>query len=138
MPPASYITLDVDLISSEDLSPLASYLEEGTFVLGHQQAEGLFYLSFEPSYLSESENTPENSARLILELLQSLPAELRILWESASSKVFNFGFDSGVSPPPYISHLSPETLGKIAALGAGMEITIYQHDSFPPEQEESE
>lgn len=138
MPPASYITLDVDLISSEDLSPLASYLEEGAFVLGHQQAEGLFYLSFEPSYLPESENTPENSARLILELLQNLPAELRILWESASSKVFNFGFDSGVSPSPYISQLSPETLGKIAALGAGMEITIYQHDSSPPEQEESE
>jgi hypothetical protein len=130
---ANYITLDVDLVSSEDLSPLASYLDKETFILGHQQVEGLFYLSFEPSLLSRDLNTPESSANLILDVLQDLPAELSNLWKRASSKAFNFGFESGATAPPYISELKPDTLRKIADLGASIAITIYQHDSSPPE-----
>jgi hypothetical protein len=130
---ANFITLDVDLISSEDLSPLASHLDKATFILRHQQVEGLFYFSFEPSFLSRDLNTPDNSANLILDLLQDLPAELNHLWTRASSKAFNFGFESGITAPPHISELKPETLIKIADLGARIAITIYQHDSSPPE-----
>jgi hypothetical protein len=133
MPPASYINLDIDLISSEDLSPLASQLEKNTFILRNQQVEGRFYFSFEPLPYTK---TPENSAKIVLALLQGLPSELKGLWASASSKVFNFGFESGVAPPPYISELSTETLGQIAELGASIAITIYQHDSSPPEEME--
>jgi hypothetical protein len=134
--PANYITLDVDLVSSEDLSPLASYLEKETFVLGNQQMEGLSYLSFEPIFISRELNTPENSANLIFGVLKNLPTELGNLWERASSKTFNFGFESGVTPLPYMAELKPGTLRKIADLGASIAVTIYQHDSLPSERVE--
>lgn len=132
--PPAYITLDLDVVSASDLSPLKEYLEDKSFVLGHQKIEGLFYLSFEPNWIREECNSPETSTQVILELLFKLPPEIKVLWEDASAKTFNFGFESGTEGPPYISDISPSTLKKISEVGAGITITIYQHYPSPQEQ----
>lgn len=61
--PPTFITLDVDIVSEKDLTPLADCFEEPAFVLGNQRVDSLFYLSLEPCWFSEEEKTPENCTK---------------------------------------------------------------------------
>lgn len=124
--PPTFITLDVDIVSEEDLTPLANYFEEPAFVLRNQRVDSLFYLSLEPCWFSEQEKTPENCAKFFVEEIAKLPNELKELWSRAKSKTFDFGFESGNVQPYYKSEISLETLAKVVAVGASFIITIYQ------------
>lgn len=124
--PPTFITLDVDIVSEEDLTPLASYFEEPAFVLGNQCVDGLFYLSLEPCWFAADEKTPENCAKFFVEEIAKLPRELKDLWNRAKSKTFDFGFESGNALPYYKGEISQETLAKVVAVGANLIITIYQ------------
>ena len=131
--PPGFITLDVDIISEENLTPLADYFEEPAFVLGNQRVDNLYYLSLEPCWFSEEDKTPENCAKFFVEEIAKLPTGLKDLWNRAKSKTFNFGFESGNVQPYYKSEISHETLAKVAMVGASFIITIYQ---IPEPEEE--
>jgi len=119
----SYITLDVDVISKSSLTPLAEYLEDRSIVLGCREVEGNFYLSFEPNY--DKNHSPETNAKLILNELSTLPIHLKEIWSNATSRTFNFGFESGTIEPYYFSVISSSILKEIAELNASITITIY-------------
>jgi hypothetical protein len=131
--PPAFITLDVDIVSEEDLTLLADYFEEPAFVLGYQSVDNLYYLSLEPCWFREEENTPENCAKFFVEEIAKFPNELKDLWNNAKSKTFNFGFESGNVQPYYKSEISQDTLAKVAMVGASFIITIYQ---IPETEEE--
>jgi hypothetical protein len=122
----SYITLDVEITSKEDLSPLEVHLKESTFILGLNKVDDLFFLRFEP--LCDVEATPELSAKYIINLINALPSNLKSIWHNAQSKTFDFGFDSGNIGPQHRSILSPDTLKGISELGASVTITVYQYE----------
>jgi hypothetical protein len=134
--PPSFITLDVDIVSEEDLTPLANYFEEPAFVLGNQKVDNLYYLGLEPCWFSEEDRTPEHCAKFFIQMISGLPEELAGLWSRAKSKTFDFGFESGDSQPYYRSEISQETLAKIVNVGASFTITIYQQ--CPSEEQSSE
>ena len=131
--PPSYITLDIEIVSKEDLAALKNYLEEKTFILGLNKVDDLFYLSFEPNY--DEKGSPETSANLIINVLLELPSELKKQWHNSESRTFDFGFDSGTIAPSYNLSISPSTLKKIAELEASITITIYQHRPLQDETE---
>ncbi|MBC3806200.1 hypothetical protein H8K52_02425 [Undibacterium seohonense] len=124
--PPNFITLDVEIISDENLSPLADHFEEPAFVLGNQKIDNLYHLSLEPCWFNEEDKTPENCANFFVEQISKLPIELRDLWNRANSRTFDFGFESGNTLPYYKSEISADTLLKIATIGASFAITIYQ------------
>ena len=124
--PPRFLTLDVDVISKEDLAPLAKYFEEQALVLGLSKIEDRYHLGLEPGYLCEEENTPENCAKFFIEMGSIFSEELAGLWSRAESRVFDFGFDSGEVKPYYRSEISPDILGKIASVGASIAVSIYQ------------
>lgn len=124
--PPTFITLDVDVVSEEDLTPLASYFEEPAFVLENQYVNGLFYLRLEPCWFSTEEKTPENCAKFFVEEIAKVPKDLKDLWNRAKSKTFDFGFESGNALPYYQGEISHEVLAKVVAVGANFIITIYQ------------
>jgi hypothetical protein len=45
-----FITLDLDITSKEDLTPIAEHLEESTFIKSNQKIDTVYYLSLEPHY----------------------------------------------------------------------------------------
>ncbi len=126
-----YLNLDVELESENDLTPLVEHLGEEIFVLCNQQVKTIFYTSFEPKYFEEGQNNPENHTRHILGLLDKLPDSLREMWNKCSSKIFDFGFDSGFAPCPFHADLSPESLQGISAIGANVRISIYPVEYTP-------
>jgi len=58
-------------------------------------------------------------------LVEGFDETARSLWDSCSSKVFDFGNESGTSPQNYSSVIRPEVIKRISDIGAGIEITIY-------------
>ncbi|TXI92754.1 MAG: hypothetical protein E6Q34_06185 [Burkholderiaceae bacterium] len=126
--PPNFITLDVEIVSDEDLTLLANYFEKSAFVLGNQQVGDLYYLSLEPGW-SDEEKTPESCARFFVEAIATLPRELKELWDRAKSRTFDFGFESGNVQPYYRGEISQQTLVKVVAVGASVTITIYQLSS---------
>lgn len=126
-----YLTLDIELESEQDMSPLVEHLGEEIFVLCNEKVESVFYTSFEPKYFEPEEDIPERHAKHILGLLDKLPDSLREMWNGCRSKIFDFGFDSGYAPCPFFTDLSPATLQGIAAIGASTRVTIYPIEGIP-------
>ncbi len=120
-----YLNLDVECKSSHSLSLMLEYFGDAIFVLYNGEVASGFFTVFEPELCEDERNVAEIHASHILDLIEKLPAQRRGLWDDCQSKVFDFGFRSGVTPSPYFVDLSPDTLKRIAAVGASARITIY-------------
>lgn len=127
-----YLNLDVELESEYEISLLLDHLGEEVFILSNEQVDSIFYTSFEPKYFET--DTPELHAQHILGLLENLPETLRKMWAGCRTKIFDFGFDCGVSPRPFFTDLSPETLQGIAEIGATVRITLYPTEYAPDKE----
>jgi len=126
-----YLTLDLELRSDQDLTPLVEHFGEEVFLLHNGQVESKYYTSFEPKYFEPQDDTPENHAQHFLSLIEALPSNLRELWKTCDLKFFDFGFQSGFTPRPYFVDLSTATLQGIAAAGAMVRISIYPAEDAP-------
>lgn len=126
-----YLTLDLELRSDQDLSPLVEHFGEEVFLLFNERVDTKHYTSFEPKYFEPEEDTPENHAQHILKLLEGLTPELRQLWDTCELRAFDFGFRCGFAPRPYFVDLTSGTLGGIAAVGASVRISIYPIEESP-------
>jgi len=57
--------------------------------------------------------------------IENLPPNARRLWDQCCSRVFDIGYESGDSPRCFRSILHPETVARVASLGAAIMVTIY-------------
>lgn len=119
-----YLNTDLDLLSAKDLAPLATALAAADVpplsVTHH--TDGLWYATFETA---KCQQEPETSIALMLTAVESLSLPMRRLWKSCSRCEFNIGYDCGQEPWAFNQGLSAELLGRMAALGASLRITIY-------------
>jgi hypothetical protein len=58
-------------------------------------------------------------------LLMNLPRPARRLWNQASMRVFNIGYQGGFRPPSFESEISVDAVKAAARLGASITVTIY-------------
>ena len=120
-----YLNTDLDLISEADLTQLAAAFEAGGVDplsdprLGD---DGQWWLTFETS---EQYTEPDPNIAAILNVVEALNPDLRVIWNRCSRREFNIGYDCGLEPWAYNQALSPEVLGRMAAAGASMRITLY-------------
>ena len=132
-----FLNLDLDVESTSDLTDLANSLEGRLFVLycGENGAGG-YRASFEVDPRVELPHNPTSCSEFIVECIESLTPELRALWNGATSRVFDFGYGSGIVPPPYPikegrtlnvhrTELSSKLVTLISSLNGSIHITIY-------------
>ena len=119
-----YRNTDLDLASRDDLTPLAQAFEVGGAAPLHvtQGDDGLWYATFERD---DHQDEPESDVVGMLAVVESLPEPLRALWERCEQRVFDVGYDCGDEPWGFNQTLSPALLGRMAAAGASLRITIY-------------
>jgi hypothetical protein len=140
-PSASSCLLNVDLeiYSPHDLSPLVEALAQNAFQLERPPGRVAFELN-QPVSPSE----PEPLVREFVRLVQALPPSVRAVWESASKRAFDIGFQSprgsfssdapitqsaGCPTSMRASHgLTPITLRAAAEVDAEIAVTIYASD----------
>lgn len=123
-----YLNTDLDLTSTVDLTALAAALALGDLDSLHvgRVENGLWSARFETT---EQHTEPEPNIAAMLAVVESLPTALRSVWASCTLREFNIGYDCGTKPWAFNQGLSSAVLGRIAAVGASLRITIYPDTS---------
>jgi hypothetical protein len=119
-----YLNTDLDLSSADELTGLAEALKaKELFPLHITQAEdGLWYAKLETE---ENYDEPEKTITKMITAIEALEEPSRVIWQRCSQREFNMGYDCGSEPWAFEQGLSCELLGRIAALGASLRLTLY-------------
>jgi len=118
----SYLNTDLIIESPEDLTPIARAFGEDVIVMYNGEWGKVNRAAFE---IAGSYSDANDIIEYFCMLVESLNDAERRLWDSCFSKVFDIGYESGTSSQNYSSVIRPNTLKRIAGIGAGIEITIY-------------
>ena len=105
--------------------------KQGIFVVYNGQSEsGDFYAVLEPPVHVDNES-PDTQAIHIAKLIEGLPPHIHQMWSECKSRIFDFGFESGLQPVRLEHDLSKEALENILSVGAEMRISIYKFNPAP-------
>ncbi len=120
----SYLNTDLDLTSADDLTaPAAAFRTAGVPPLHVTLGEdGLWYAGFETV---EQHAEPESNIAAVLAVVESLAPPLRVVWTGCTRREFNVGYDCGLEPWAFNQGLSAELLGRMAAAGTSLRVTLY-------------
>lgn len=119
-----YLNTDLDLVCAENLTDLAQAFEiSGTWPLCVTKGDdGMWHARFETN---ESHAEPAPNIAQMLAIIESLAEPLRSLWTRCTLREFDIGYDCGAEPWAFNQGLPADLLGRIAAAGASLRITLY-------------
>ena len=123
--PTQFLNVDLELVATFDLSPLLEHLNSATFTLCDSVDDGrrTVWMELDPD--------PKDADDAILRyamLIESLPGDLRRLWDECEDRCLNVGIQSGVSPHASAFRISTGAIAKLVAIAARVEITVYSAD----------
>jgi hypothetical protein len=129
-----FITVDLDVYSKRRLKALADGFGDKVMVLYEGPWEGR-YSAFFGSYAAV--RTPSRPAgptcdeviQAWIVLIKRLPPAARRFWQSAQSRVFNIGIQSGLDPHALKIQVSARVIRQIEKLRASILITTYPPES---------
>ena len=126
--PTTFLNLDLELRSREDLAPLATHFETCAIVLFNGVSNDVFQLTVEPLIggLNESQQACTNE---LLQTISALPSALLELFNGCNKRIFDYGFESGAHAPPFMVDILAAQLSKMSRLGIDLRVTIYPHDA---------
>ena len=129
---ARYLNVDFIVVADFNLAALVEALDKDkVFLLWHDSQESFGSFGIEGAAAGRGEGllgrTVEDDLLDLLEVLENLPDKARRLLRDSRRKVFDIGFESGVTSQDIAldASLSPETLRRVAQLGCGIGITLY-------------
>ena len=125
MTQTSFINVDLELFSKEDLSSISEELAGKIYPLTSEFIEGEYNLAFECSLNDED---PSKVINEFIQLLNSLSDESKALLATCSKRTFDIGYDSG--DEGFVTHtLTQNLLSNVLALGFDIKITLYPLDN---------
>ncbi len=129
-----YLNTDLDLSSSREFSTLVRALtgRKKIFLL-HPLTESNEYWwgTFEAEGSGNFDDEPEHTIAVMLKVIESLRGPSLKEWKNCKLREFNIGYDCGSKPWAFNQGLSSELLGRVAAIGASIRITIYPESREP-------
>ncbi len=122
--PVGFLNVDLEIVSSRSLEPLAQEMGKAVIVLYSGPGKGRSHLlCLEDSRWS---NTPDAAARALCAAVERLSVRGRRLWKQAKRKEFNVGYDLIEGARLVQTALKRETLKRIVALDATVAFTCYR------------
>jgi hypothetical protein len=119
-----YLNTDLDLTSAVDLTGLTSALEAlGVRPLHVTQSEDGLWRSILETATQYLE--PALNIAAIVAAIELLDEANRAAWLGCTQRDFNVGYDCGALPLSINLGISPELLGRVAAIGGSLQITLY-------------
>ena len=129
-----YRTTDLYFLSDENLTALAEALHAWSppVCLGENPRthRDEWYCNF--SIDREGAEEPEPGITAMLTVIEALDPPFRSAWAGCSQRVFDIAYDCGREPFAFCHELSAETLGRLAAAGASLRITLYSDPETSP------
>lgn len=124
-----FINNDLELISDEDLTPLADAWDNEAVALSNFNHKGKFHLGMEVCSCSEEGCRSYTASDIIIhfhELLSKSSPKVKGLWDRSESRVFDIGFESYSRPrKTHITDLPTEALQAVLEMKAFIRITLY-------------
>ncbi len=119
-----YLNTDLDLTSADDLRPLAAaFQSRGVPPLHVTHGEdGFWYAVFETL---DQHTEPEPNIAAMVAVAESLDGPHRSVWRRCTQREFNIGYDCGAEPWAFNQGLSSGLIGRMAAVGASLRVTVY-------------
>ncbi|CAM4265671.1 hypothetical protein [Pseudoalteromonas byunsanensis] len=122
MPEIQFLNVDLELESKHDISALVNDLKRNAIVLHYDQDE---YRQLARIEADAEVVSPDKAINHLCELIESCSKPALKQWLSCTKRTFDIGFHSGNEPKCYSQALHVDTLLRISAIGAGIEITLY-------------
>jgi hypothetical protein len=123
----AFLNVDVDVFSRTPLDALVAAFGENVMVhyVGRErrQYSAHFSLWFP--------RNADAAIRNLAELITKLPKPARRMWNQASKRVLNVGYQSGCRPFSFESEISSAAVAAAARLGASITVTIYPAEQKP-------
>ena len=117
-----YLNTDLEIESKSDLSRIVEEFGEDVLVLHHGEIRGYQHASFE---ITGDGADADSTITSFCTLIEQLPGDVRELWDECCLRIFDIGYESGATPPSFRSEIRAVTIQRVAAIGAGLVITIY-------------
>ena len=117
-----YLNTDLEIESKSDLSKIVEHFGEDVLVHHHGEITGYQHASFSIAGGSTDTNGTIN---YLCDLIESLPPDVREIWNGCVSRVFDVGYECGASPQNFRSEIRASTIARVGSVGASIAITIY-------------
>ena len=117
-----FLNVDLEVQSHKDLGPIAADFGEDVLTLYCGDAHTHKLALFETAV---SYGDPDTTISHFCTMIEGMSADVRSLWTDSFSKVFDIGYESGLSSQKYSSELRPDIVARVAAIGASIRVTIY-------------
>jgi hypothetical protein len=127
---SAFLNVDVDVFSRTPLDFLVAAFG-GEVLVNYVGREGRRYSAHFSLY--EPRNA-DAAIRRLAQLITKLPRPARQLWNQASKRVFNVGFQSGFRTQSLETEISSAAVEAAARLGASVTVTIYAAEETSPKE----
>jgi hypothetical protein len=136
--PAQFLNIDLDVRSRRSLAPLVAAWPWSYQPLNTEGRPNPHWLILNPRSAGA---TAEAAAKELLEYIESLRGAARLSWKRALNRTFDIGIQAGGQGRAFEEvKLTAETLERIAAAGARIQVTVYPperlSESVPPGNED--
>lgn len=118
----SFLNVDLDISSREDLGPVAEALRPKLIVLHVGRVRTMYRARFE---LRAQPRTPDVAIRRLVSAIEHLPARQRAGWKRATTRDFNIGIQAAEEPRHAEFPVDQATVRMVGKIGARIVITVY-------------
>jgi hypothetical protein len=118
----TFLNVDLDLSSQEDLASLAAALRPRLIALHVGRIRRKYWARFE---LRTQAPTPDLAIRRLVAAIERLPARQRAAWKRATTRDFNIGIQAAEGPRHKEFPVAPATALLVGKLGGRIVITVY-------------
>jgi len=116
---ARYLTIDLIIESDSDITALSSYFEGKVFFLWNKTNS----FGLETNLIDTTQ--PEEDMLELLNFIEVLPSDLKIMWDNCKKKVMDIGYECGSMALPIDSLISSDTVQRLARLNCAINIRLY-------------
>src|SRR4030095_2354213 len=126
-----FLNVDLELVATFDLAPLLEHFNPTTFTLRDSEDAGRRTVLME--LYADPKDTDDAILRYAM-LVESLPSDIRRLWDECEDRCLNVGIQSGLAPHASAFRISTAAIAKLVAIAARLEITGYSTDGQESER----
>lgn len=121
-PATTFLNVDLDVASPQDLAPLAKALDARLFALHVGRIGRTHWARFE---LRRDPKTPDFAIRRLVAAIDALPRAARARWNRASRRDFSVGIQAADMPHSSEFVIGSETVAMVSRVGGRIVFTIY-------------
>ena len=118
----TFLNVDLDLASRQDLAPLAKALQARLFALHVERIGQTYSARFE---LRRDPKTPDLAIRRLVAAIEALPRAARARWNRARRRDFSVGIQAADLPHSSEFVIGSETVAMVGRVGGRIVFTIY-------------